>query len=190
MPAINPQRGFGDLGRSGLWRPTVVARIGGSKWVQAQPARSAAAVGTGPCPAVANGCRLSLPDRRPCGAVPPVFPQTKNLEALIYGRQIRAAPAAAVGTGPCPVGGSSWQSALPTRRRPVLTFRARTALLQQCKIILAAAFRKSSRGAFLRKAASRSFPPFPPFPPRPAAPRRRRCRRSTRGGPRRASSGT
>ena len=28
---------FADLGRSNLWRPMVVDRIGGSKWVQALP---------------------------------------------------------------------------------------------------------------------------------------------------------
>ena len=37
-----------------------------------------------------------------CGAVAPSLPTTKNLEALIYGRQIRAAPADAGGTGHCP----------------------------------------------------------------------------------------
>ena len=31
-----------------------------------------------------------------------VFPVTKNLEVLIYGRQIRVASAAASGTGHCP----------------------------------------------------------------------------------------
>ena len=42
------------------------------------------------CPAAASACRLSLPI-------------TKNLEALIYGRQIRVLS-----------GGSEWLSALPT----------------------------------------------------------------------------
>ena len=42
-----------------------------------------------------------------CGAHAPSFPTTKNLEALIYGRQIRAA------------GASSWNRALPGRQTSV-----------------------------------------------------------------------
>ena len=69
-PAIRREAcGFADIGRSNLWRPMVVERTGGSRWVQAQPARKsgefgkfnlcfpnsspepAAASGTGHCPA-------------------------------------------------------------------------------------------------------------------------------------------
>ena len=50
--------------------------FGGSNRVQAQPAGS-------------RWGMLSLPDRRPCGATSSSFPQTKNPEALIYGRRIR-----------------------------------------------------------------------------------------------------
>ena len=40
-PAIRREAcGFEDLGRFNLWRPMVVARIGGSRCVQAQPART------------------------------------------------------------------------------------------------------------------------------------------------------
>ena len=38
-PAIRREAcGFADIGRSNLWRPMVVERTGGSRWVQAQPA--------------------------------------------------------------------------------------------------------------------------------------------------------
>ena len=69
-PAIRREAcGFADIGRSNLWRPMVVERTGGSRWVQAQPARKsgkfgkfnlcfpnsslepAAASGAGHCPA-------------------------------------------------------------------------------------------------------------------------------------------
>ncbi len=36
-PTENPQRGFADFGRFNLWRPTVVERTRGSRWVRALP---------------------------------------------------------------------------------------------------------------------------------------------------------
>ena len=73
------------------------------------------------CPAAASACRLSPPARSSCGALSPGLSNTKNLEALIYGRQIRVAPAA---TGACRLslpGGSKCVPAAPAsdfRRTP------------------------------------------------------------------------
>ena len=44
----------------------------------------------------------------------PGFPTTKNLEALVYGRQIRALSGGSIRVQAQPAG-SKWQSARPTR---------------------------------------------------------------------------
>ena len=57
--------GFEDLGRFNLWRPMVVARLGGSKWLRALPGGGrwssldpAVASGSGPSPAQNSGTRI------------------------------------------------------------------------------------------------------------------------------------
>ena len=64
----------------------VQAQPAGNNRVQAQPAGSSRVQAQ---PAGSRWGMLSLPDRRPCGATSSSFPQTKNPEALIYGRRIR-----------------------------------------------------------------------------------------------------
>ena len=83
---------------------------GGSRWNRALPG-PAAASGTGHCPARRQQVAVGPADRNSCGVITPSFLQTKNPEALIYGRRIRLAGAstacrlslpAASGSGHCP----------------------------------------------------------------------------------------
>ena len=91
-PTENPQRGFADFGRFNLWRPIVVERTRGSNRVQALPAV-----------------------RNPCRGRSSSFPPAKNLEALIYGRQIRVLFGGSQWVQAQPVG-SRWVRALPGQK--------------------------------------------------------------------------
>ena len=84
--------GFADLGRSNLWRPMVVDRMRGSRWVQAQPAGS------------------KWVQAQPAGSADMSFPENfgkpQTSAASIYGgRQSSPEPAAATGCRHCRPGG-------------------------------------------------------------------------------------
>ena len=103
-PAIRKEPcGFADLGRSNLWRPMVVDRTGGSRWVQAQPAGSRW-VQARACPS--RQCRPVISRR---------FLEIRRI------REVRSMlPEFVAGTrgsnrlSALPTGGSKWLSALPT----------------------------------------------------------------------------
>ena len=86
---------------------------------------SAAASGTGHCPAAPGGLicgrRMRLASAAGCGALSTGYQTTKYPEAPIYGRRVRLASAAASGTGHCPAAAASGcrlslpESATPTR---------------------------------------------------------------------------
>ena len=102
-PTENPQCGFADFGRFSLWRTIVVERTRGSNRVQAQPAGSQWVQAQ---PAGSKRVQAQPAVRNPCRGRSSSFPPAKNLEALIYGRQIRVL-----------FGGSQWVQAQPAGSR-------------------------------------------------------------------------
>ena len=90
-PSIHEEfRGFADLGRSSLWRPTVVDRTRGSNRVQAQPARRQQVAPGTAWPAMLAGVFRGIPENR----------RTQPLQSMAAGFVF--CPATAGGSGHCP----------------------------------------------------------------------------------------